>query len=494
MQAEMVKQQILEIFQDLDVIIIPKSSSGDVNHNVPLSALEGSDFFTEEIFNALKTGEADIAVHSLKDMSATHFFSHDAFAVVDRDDVRDLAIFNADVLDKIAAGLPLRIGTCSPRREKMAMGFLKKALPQLGKEIQLEIKAIRGNVEGRLHQLDTGNYDGTILATAGLNRLLKSENGLSDTDGEKIGIHKLLATKQLMLLPIIECVPAPCQGAIVAEADPKNIDARAILNAINKPALFEEVYAEKKLAFQYGTGCLQKFGVTTIRNKHIHSLYAAGEDKDGVKFDEWSTLPNFKFDEKTFFSTITYMKDFFQYEYAQEISPVNRPCVFVANYKPLQHPAMQQMLSNKLVWASGTKTWFELSKLGYWVQGSADSLGFEELLSVISMPIFNTKVSDITILTHEEAAERWKANGIDAVSLYRLLPKNDDNVIEQMKKAKTIFWTSYAQFKYYGKYIKKDAMHITPSGETASLLKQQGITPIIFPTIKAFNIWQKKNT
>ena len=97
------------------------------------------------------------------------------FAVVDRDDTRDVAIFNNDIEEKIKRGETIIIGTCSPRREEMATVFLQKALPQLSTEIKIETKAIRGNVETRLRKLNSGEYDATILATAGLNRLLRSE-------------------------------------------------------------------------------------------------------------------------------------------------------------------------------------------------------------------------------------------------------------------------------------------------------------------------------
>jgi porphobilinogen deaminase len=79
----------------------------------------------------LTIGEADIAVHSLKDMSSEHFFGANKFAVVDRDDTRDVAIFNNDIEEKIKRGETIIIGTCSPRREEMATVFLKKALPAI---------------------------------------------------------------------------------------------------------------------------------------------------------------------------------------------------------------------------------------------------------------------------------------------------------------------------------------------------------------------------
>ena len=163
--------------------------------------------------------EADIAVHSLKDMSYEHFSGTNTFAVIEREDARDVALFRKETIEKLKAGIPIIIGTCSPRREEMAKGFLEKALPFGAK---VETRFIRGNVDTRLRKLDEGEYDGIILATAGLNRLL--------ANGETAGlIRSLLQDKLLMLLPLVECVPAPCQGAIVAEAHPGNKLAQAIM-------------------------------------------------------------------------------------------------------------------------------------------------------------------------------------------------------------------------------------------------------------------------
>ncbi|MDQ3016172.1 MAG: hypothetical protein M3R25_05565, partial [Bacteroidota bacterium] len=257
LQAEIVRKKIEVALPGISVEVIGRTSRGDRESCIPLTSLEGSDFFTEEIFDALYQGEADIAVHSLKDMSAQHYFSHDAFAIMDRDDPRDIAIFNPDILLKIKCGEPLIIGTCSPRRESMATTFLRQALPQLSESIVIETQSIRGSVESRLEQLHQGRYDGTILATAGLNRLLRSDAGTY--------IKYLLKDKRIMILPLIECTPAPCQGAIVAEAYPGNTAMVALLMKINNHELHQEVSIEKSEALKYGTGSLQQFGVTTFK-------------------------------------------------------------------------------------------------------------------------------------------------------------------------------------------------------------------------------------
>jgi hydroxymethylbilane synthase len=483
LQIDIVKRKIQSAFPNMKVEVIARSSKGDELQNIPLHTVEGSDFFTQDIFDALTIGEADIAVHSLKDMSSEHFFGENRFAIVDRDDTRDVAIFNNDIEEKIKRGETIIIGTCSPRREEMATVFLKKALPQLNKEIRIETKNIRGNVETRLRKLNNEEYDATILATAGLNRLLRSEE-------DAVIIKELLTDKKLMLLPLFECVPAPCQGAIVAEAHHSNAKAIEVLKRINNGELNTDCYVEKKEAIKYGAGCIQKFGVTTLHTKNGKYLYAAGKDSEGTEFVKWDPLPDLNINGPLFSSTEV-MKGFFNYEWNDEEIEIGKPVVFVANYKAIQGKSEVKKLSNKTIIASGTKTWFELSKKGYWVTASADALGFEFLLASLNMPLLNILGEDISILTHKTAAERWKVKGRDAVSNYKLVPKNDEEIQQLIPAADAIFWTSFSQYEFYGKYAKPGVKHLCAGGETAELLKQAGIEPVIFPTIKAFEQWRR---
>lgn len=484
LQIDIVKQKILAALPGSAVKVIARNSRGDALQEIPLHTVEGSDFFTQDIFDALANGDADIAVHSLKDMSSEHFFGVNKFAVVDRDDTRDVAIFNYNVEPKIKNGETIIIGTCSPRRENMATMFLKKALPQLSAEMKIETRPIRGNVETRLQKLNSGNYDATILATSGLNRLLSS------SDHSEL-INELLSDKKLMLLPLIECVPAPCQGAIVAEAHHTNAKAIEVLRKINDEQLFIGCYNEKKEAVKYGKGCIQEFGVTTLRTKNSNYLYAAGKDAEETEFVKWNSLPVFKITDRTLFSSTDSMKDFFDYEWNEEQLIIQESVVFVANYKAIQHYLSKNIIAAKKILASGTKTWFELAKQGFWVTASADAMGFEFLLTSLKMPLLGIHKNDICILTHSTAAERWRQKGYKAVSNYELKPKHNKEISEKISAADFIFWGSFSQFEFYGKYAKQAVKHLCAGGETADLLGKAGINPVIFPTIKAFKQWRK---
>jgi hydroxymethylbilane synthase len=481
LQIEIVRKKIQEVLPQINVEVIARNSKGDELQNVPLHTVEGSDFFTKDIFEALENGEADIAVHSLKDMSSEHFFGENKFAVVDRDDIRDVAIFNADIEEKIVSGQPIIIGTCSPRREEMAMVFLKKALPQLHKDIRIKTQPIRGNVETRLRKLNSGEFDATILATAGLNRLLSSTQ-------DRLIIKELLKDKKLMILPLIECVPAPCQGAIAAEAFYKNEKAIAILEEINDKKLFDDCVKEKKAASQYGKGCLQQFGVTTVSYGNNATLYAAGKDENGKEFTHWYDIPELKAEGKIFFSSTEHMGSFFEYEYSDIEITIAEPVVYVSNYKAIRR---REFLKNKRVWASGTKTWYELAKQGIWVEGGADAFGLEFLKNAWSMPLLHIKKEDVHILTNEHGADNWRTKGWAATGTYSTVALQKKELAKQIAEADIIFWTSFQQYELYKNVLKENVQHVCPSGETAVLLRAASIEPIVFPNIKAFQQWKK---
>lgn len=508
LQIDIARQFIEKHFPEMKVTVIARSSKGDALQETPLHNVEGSDFFTKDIFDALQSGEADIAVHSLKDMSSEHFFGTNVFAVIDREDTRDVVIFNNNIEQKIKNGETITIGTCSPRREAMATVFLKKALPQLNTTINITTKPIRGNVETRLKKLNSGAYDATILATAGLNRLLKSEGNINI---EGISVKQLLADKKIMILPLIECVPAPCQGAIVAEANPANKRAVEILNAINNLQLYADCFAEKTEAVKYGTGCIQKFGVTTLATQHGLHVYASGTDAEGTAFTRWVPAPAIALQPNEVFSSTDVMKKFFSYEWNSDTTvESNEPVIFVSNFKAITKTAAhllqykgatQPLLNNelkagdqKIIIAAGTRTWYELAKQGYWITACADGLGFEFLLPSLSMPLLQINTSNICIITNTTAAIRWKQKGYKAISNYALKTNNDLQIIEQLKKATAIFWSSFAQFEFYGNYANATAIHLCAGGETASLLKAAGVEPVIFPTIKSFELWRNSFT
>jgi hypothetical protein len=248
---------------------------------------------------------------------------------------------------------------------------------------------------------------------------------------------------------------------------------------------------EKQTAIQYGVGCLQRFGVTTISYGTKEIIYAAGKDSNDNSFIKWTGLPELNLTNKNFFSTTDFMGSFFLYQYNSEPTPISKAIVYVANYKAAENSAIIQQLQTKQVWAAGTKTWLELAKKGIWVEGSADAFGLEFLLTPWQMPLFNIKKDEVAILTNNASAATWKEKGWKTYGTYDTQEKQLPGIEEQIKEADIIFWTSFRQYVQYKNVIKETVQHVCPYGETAGQFKAAGIEPVIFPNIKAFQQWRQ---
>lgn len=159
-QANFVKQQLMTIHQDLTVELIPMVTKGDLLLDSPLSKIGGKGLFVKQLEQAIIDNEADIAVHSIKDIPAQFPTGLTLAVICQRDDVRDAFISNQyQCLDDLPDGAI--IGTSSLRRQCQ----LRDKYPHL------IIKDLRGNVGTRLAKLDNQEYDGIILAAVGLKRL-----------------------------------------------------------------------------------------------------------------------------------------------------------------------------------------------------------------------------------------------------------------------------------------------------------------------------------
>lgn len=485
-QAGIVAQRIQQEFPNIKIEIKGRTSRGDREIDVPLHTLSDTDFFAKEIYQALENGEADVAVHSLKDVSGDHFFGGHYFAVVDRDDVRDVAIFNANVMAKCRMGESIRIGTSSPRREHMALNFLQKALPFFNMHIDVKAVSIRGNVETRLHKLDAGEYDGIILAAAGLNRLLKYGN-----EENRNEVQNLLRNKRLMLLPITACVPAPAQGAIVAEALNFSPVVVSILQKIRQQAHHENCVQEKLSAREYGSGCMQRFGVATITTVYGTFTYAAGLNKEEQAFTHWQGLPAPL--HKAVYTGLLEPTGLFTYIAAiQNDEDIQSPsAVYIAHKHVLDFLPDEQVLDNKNIYAAGVYTWYALAQKGYWVTACADGLGVEMFITSMRMPLFNIVADDVVILTNTASAMRWLSNGRRAVGIYTTVPTIQDSIVEFLKKAEAVFWYSYNQYETLAHFTKPGCTYLCLAGETATRILASGHNPIVFSSKQAFLQWLK---
>jgi hydroxymethylbilane synthase len=181
-----------------------------------------------ELERALLDGEADVAVHSAKDVPGTLPDGLEIVAVPVRADARD-ALCGAPSLDALPAGA--RVGTRSLRRQALL----------LAARADLEIVPLGGNVDTRLRKLGDGAADALVIALAGLERLERTDEAGAVLDPESF-------------------VPAPGQGALALEARADDDGMRAALAPVHHPGAAACLAAERALAAGLGGSCHTPIG------------------------------------------------------------------------------------------------------------------------------------------------------------------------------------------------------------------------------------------
>ena len=159
-QAYHIKDRVEAEFSDIEVVLNKIVSNGDKILDKPLALIGGKGHFTKELEDAMLAGDADIAVHSLKDVPTYIPEGLELAAVTQRQDQSDVFLSHKYAsLDELPQGAV--VGTTSLRRR----------MQLLQKRPDLKVKDLRGNVNTRLRKLSEGQYDAIILAYIGLYRL-----------------------------------------------------------------------------------------------------------------------------------------------------------------------------------------------------------------------------------------------------------------------------------------------------------------------------------
>ena len=224
-QAEYVRDVLLQYHPDLNVELVKMTTEGDRILDTPLAKVGGKGLFVKELETGLLNGDADIAVHSMKDVPIELPEGLHLSVICPREDPRDAFISNDY---KLFEDLPkgARLGTSSLRRQCQ----LAAQRPDLN------IIDRRGNVNTRLRKLDTGDYDAIILAAAGLKRL-----GMQD---------RITQT----LSPEIS-LPAIGQGAVGIECRQDDDWVNELLAPLNDRDTAIRVRAERALNHRLQGGC-----------------------------------------------------------------------------------------------------------------------------------------------------------------------------------------------------------------------------------------------
>ena len=243
-QTEWVRDQLLLAHPGLEISIEAMATQGDKILDVALAKIGDKGLFTKELEAQMLVNQADIAVHSLKDLPTNLPDGLMLGCVTEREDPADALVVHARHQDKNLASLPAGavVGTSSLRR----LAQLKYHYPHL------LFKDVRGNVITRLEKLDSGDYDCLILAAAGLGRL-----GLSNR------IHELID-------PNIS-LHAVGQGALGIECRVADPEVLTLIKVLEHRPTALRCLAERSFLRSLEGGCQVPIGVnSSFENGNLH--------------------------------------------------------------------------------------------------------------------------------------------------------------------------------------------------------------------------------
>jgi hydroxymethylbilane synthase len=240
-QAEHVADALRAAHPGLVVEILGMSTQGDKILDTPLAKIGGKGLFVKELEQRMLEGDADIAVHSMKDVPVELPEGLHLAVILEREDPRDAFVSNDhESLEALPEGA--RVGTSSLRRQCQ----LADRRPDLG------ILSLRGNVNTRLRKLDEGEYDAIILASAGLIRL-----GFAD--------------RIRGFIPTDDSLPAIGQGAIGIECRTDDPRVNALLAPLHHAPTAACVRAERALNRRLEGGCQVPIGGhATLADGELH--------------------------------------------------------------------------------------------------------------------------------------------------------------------------------------------------------------------------------
>ena len=252
-QADYVSAALKTAHPGLEVELIKMKSKGDKILDTPLAKIGGKGLFVKELEEGMLRGDADIAVHSMKDVPMEFPEGLHLAVICDREDPRDAFVSNTyQSLDQLPEGAI--VGTSSLRRQCQLLDIRP----------DLQIRFLRGNVQTRLRKLDDGEYDAIILASAGLIRLELGER-----------ITDFIETTAML--------PAVGQGAVGIECRVDDDEIHRLLAPLNHAETFTRVSAERAMNHRLEGGCQVPIaGFAELNGDQISMRGLVGEP-DGTK-------------------------------------------------------------------------------------------------------------------------------------------------------------------------------------------------------------------
>ncbi len=251
-QTEHVAARLRTAHPGLTVVLVPLSTRGDEILDRSLAAIGGKGLFLKELELAMQRGEADLAVHSLKDVPMVLEPGFALAAILPRADHADAFVSHRFAhLDALPQGA--RVGTSSLRRQAQ----LRALRPDL------QLADLRGNVNTRLSKLDAGDFDAIVLACAGLQRL---------------GFDARIRAR----LDAPAWLPAPAQGAIAVEVLSDAPQVAALCAVLDDPATRTCVTAERAMNRHLDGSChMPVAALACLQAGRLHLQGLVGSTTDG---------------------------------------------------------------------------------------------------------------------------------------------------------------------------------------------------------------------
>ena len=264
-QTLWVKEQLENYIPDLEVSIEAMATQGDKILDVALAKIGDKGLFTKELEAQMLAGQADIAVHSLKDLPTNLPTGLKLGCITKREDPADALVVNKKnecyTLESLPAGSI--VGTSSLRR----LAQLRHNFPHLN------FRDIRGNVITRIEKLDSGEYDCIILAAAGLKRL-----------GFKSRIHQIIPNKISL--------HAVGQGALGIECKSDDKKVLEIINVLEDKPTSQRCLAERSFLRELEGGCQVPIGVNSSIKEEKLFLSGMVSSIDGLRLIKDQSIGN----------------------------------------------------------------------------------------------------------------------------------------------------------------------------------------------------------
>ncbi len=255
-QANEVSRRLQALNPDLTIELVKMVTQGDKILDSPLAKIGGKGLFVKELEEGMLAGEADIAVHSMKDVPAELPAGFQLAVIMQREDPRDAFVSNRYAsLDDLSSDA--RVGTCSLRRQTQ----LKERFPDF------KLLDLRGNVNTRLAKLDNDDYDAIILAAAGLIRLEMPER-----------IKAFIEPEQSL--------PACGQGAVGIECRLNDPRVEALLAPLHDAETALRVRAERAMNLRLQGGCqvpIGGFALVEGDQLYLRGLVGSPDGKEVVR-------------------------------------------------------------------------------------------------------------------------------------------------------------------------------------------------------------------